>query len=173
MHLASGKASYTPSVLQSIGWSKYKRARQLIGPYFLRFFIWHCWLFFFNFDKLYLINQLVKWSEMSTFTSIIKSLLNLTWRFGYLHKYLSKRRIVKRRKKINGIIYLKTEGVFIFPISPFNVYNGFDMYACMRCPASTPACYCSMMLYYPLCMQSHDLFSFFLGHIYTTTLVDP
>ena len=44
--------------------------------------------FFFNFDQYYLINQLVKWSEMSTFTFIIKSLLNLTWRFSYLYKYL-------------------------------------------------------------------------------------
>ena len=35
-------------------------------------------IFFFNFDQYYLINQLVKWCEMSIFTSIIKSLLNLT-----------------------------------------------------------------------------------------------
>ena len=38
-------------------------------------------IFFFNFDQHYLINQLVKWSEISTFTSIIKNRLlsRISW----------------------------------------------------------------------------------------------
>ena len=59
-----------------------------IKNYSLRSFLYDTLTFFFNFDQYYLINQLVKWSEMSTFMSIIKSFLNLTWRFGYLHKYV-------------------------------------------------------------------------------------
>ena len=61
---------------------------EVVPLYSLRFFYMTLLTFFFNFDQYYLINQLVKWSEMSTFTSIIKNLLNLTWRFGYLYKYL-------------------------------------------------------------------------------------
>ena len=75
----------------SICWQQYPCVKQI--PLFLWctpsvLFYMTPLTFFFNFDQHYLINQLVKWSEMSTFTSIIKSLLNLIWRFGYLHKYL-------------------------------------------------------------------------------------
>ena len=75
----------------SICWQQYPCVKQI--PLFLWctpsvLFYMTPLTFFFNFDQHYLINQLVKWSEMSTFTSIIKSLLNLTWRFSYLHKYL-------------------------------------------------------------------------------------
>jgi hypothetical protein len=53
--------------------------------------------------------------------SIVTSPLDLTCKLIYLQKYMHKIQIVKRVKKVNGVVYLRTEVVFIS--TSFNMHT--------------------------------------------------